>query len=245
VGHLVCFKDFALSFADSHITNNGKLQVTELASNSSITLWGAGTVRCMRPIWVAEELGLHYQLQAIGPRTGETKTPEYTQLNPKQKVPFFVDEYIQLSESVAICRYLVNRYGSETTLLSPQSIEQQAKEDEWLSFIYGELDETSLYVIRRHGALSAIYGESPTAIAAARDYVVKQLSVIEQYLSDKEFLLNERFSLPDLFLTTCLDWIQAYEIAMPDCLVEFQARTSRRPAYQKARSINYSIDSNS
>lgn len=212
--------------------------MSDSANSTTITLWGAGTSRSIRPIWVAEELGLHYKLQPIGPRTGETKTPEYTELNPKQKIPFFEDESVQLSESVAICRYLVNKYGSETTLMAPRSIEQQAKEDEWLSFIYGELDETSLYVIRRHGALSGIYGEAPSAVDAAKEYVIRQLSVIEKHLSDKNFLLNDRFSLPDLFLTTCLTWTQAYNIAMPARLQDYLAIIIQRPAYQKASSIN-------
>ena len=41
-----------------------------------LTLWGAGTARTLRPIWVAEELGLEYRLEPIGPRTGETKTED-------------------------------------------------------------------------------------------------------------------------------------------------------------------------
>jgi len=212
--------------------------MSETTAGPSITLWGAGTTRTIRPIWLAEELRLDYRLFPIGPRTGETKTPEYTQLNPKQKIPYFVDESIQLSESLAICRYLINKYGNKKTLLAPQSIEQQAKEDEWLSFIYGELDETSLYVIRRHEGLSAIYGASPTAVDAAKEYVIRQLLVVEQHLSGKTYLLNERFSLPDLFLTTCLDWVQSCAIAMPSVLQDYQARIIERPAYQKARSIN-------
>jgi glutathione S-transferase len=206
---------------------------------SGITIWGAGTARTMRPVWVAEELGLNYRLAAIGPRTGETKTPQYTQLNPKQKIPFYTDEYIQLSESVAICRYLINRHGNESTLLPSNSIEQQAKEDEWVSFIYGELDETSLYVIRRHEALAHIYGEAPNAISAAKEYVLRQLTVVEQFLQSKEFLLEERFSLADVFLTTCLDWVHVYGITMPSSLQDYRTSINQRPAYLKARAINY------
>lgn len=206
---------------------------------SGITLWGAGTTRTMRPVWVAEELGLSYRLAAIGPRTGETKTPQYTQLNPKQKIPFYTDEYIQLSESVAICRYLINRHGNESTLLPSNSIEQQAKEDEWVSFIYGELDETSLYVIRRHEALAHIYGEAPNAIRAAKEHVLRQLTVVEKFLQSKEFLLEERFSLADVFLTTCLDWAHVYGITMPSSLQDYRTSINQRPAYIKARAINY------
>ena len=76
----------------------------------NIQFWGAGTMRTFRPLWVAEELGLAYELAAIGPRTGETQTQEYTRLNPKQKIPFMQDADFSLSESVAISRYLIARY---------------------------------------------------------------------------------------------------------------------------------------
>ena len=99
-------------------------------------------------------------------------------------------------------------------LSAPQSIEEAAKEDEWLSFIYGELDETSLYVMRRHGALSNIYGEAPAAMASAREYVLRMLKVVETALEDREFLLQDKFSLSDLFLTTCLNWVLNYELPL-------------------------------
>lgn len=205
---------------------------------TELIFWGAGTGRSIRPLWVAEELGLEYQLNPIGPRTGETQTPEYTRLNPKQKIPFCEDGDLKLSESLAICRYLVNKYGDESTIPPPATIEEQAKQDEWLSYIYGEMDETSLYVMRRHEALASIYGEAPAAIEAARQYVSKHLQVTDQYLADKSFLLNERFSLPDIFLTTCLNWAEAYGIPLAVNLVRYRDEIVKRPAYQKADAIN-------
>ena len=80
--------------------------------HTQLTIWGAGTARTLRPIWVAEELGLDYRLEPIGPRTGETKTKDYTSLNPKQKIPFCEVGTVKLSETVAICRYLVARFGN-------------------------------------------------------------------------------------------------------------------------------------
>ncbi|NKB33559.1 MAG: glutathione S-transferase family protein [Pseudomonadales bacterium] len=200
--------------------------------------WGAGTARTLRPIWVAEELGVSYLLHPIGPRTGETQTDNYTQLNPKQKVPFCEDGDLKISETMAICRYLVNKYGSEETLFTPGSIEEQAKEDEWLAFIFGELDETSLYVMRRHGALASIYGEAPTAMEAAEEYVIRQLKVIKKHMQDRQYVLNERFSLPDVFLTTCLNWVNAYEIEMPEILEKYRQRIVERDAYRKAVKVN-------
>ena len=115
----------------------------------TIKFWGAGTTRTFRPIWVAEELGLAYEHLAFGPRTGETQTAEYTRLNPKQKIPYLADGRVRLSESVAISRYLIERYGDKSTISAPSCLDTRAKEDEWVCYIYGELDETSLYVMRR------------------------------------------------------------------------------------------------
>jgi len=205
---------------------------------TDLTFWGAGTDRSLRPIWTAEELGLEYRLNPIGPRTGETQTPEYTQLNPKQKIPFCEDGEFGISESIAICKYLVSKFGNESTISPPATIEEQARQDEWLSYIYGEMDETSLYVMRRHDRLASIYGEAPTAIEAAREYLGKHLLVADQYLEGKSFLLSERFGLPDIFLTTCLNWVEAYEIPMPANLLHYRNRIIERPAYLKAIAMN-------
>ena len=207
---------------------------------SKLIFWGAGTARTLRPIWVAEELGLSYELNPIGPRTGETQTKQYTELNPKQKVPFCEDGDLKLSETIAISRYLISKYGGSGTLQSPLTIEEQAKEDEWLAFIYGELDETGLYVMRRHGALASIYGEAPTAMEAAETYVKRQLKVIENHMQNRKYVLNQRFALPDVFLTTCLNWVNAYGIDMPARLDEYRSNIVTREAYIKAAEINQS-----
>ena len=89
-----------------------------ISEDAQIEFWGAYTARTMRPVWVAEELGLDYQFHPIGPRTGETQTDAYTQLNPKQKIPCMVDRSIDgelvITESLPIARYLVSAYGNET-----------------------------------------------------------------------------------------------------------------------------------
>ena len=207
-------------------------------NKSHIILWGAGTSRTIRPIWAAEELGLNYTLKPIGPRTGETQTESYTQLNPKQKIPFLKDGSLQLSESVAISRYLVNRYGTTATMAPPASIEEQAKEDEWLSFIYGELDETSLYILRRHEALAAIYGEAPTAITAAKQYFQKQVAVADMHLRETQYLVNNKFGVADVFLTTCLVWAEWSGIGLSESLKSYLQRMLARECYQAAKAQN-------
>ena len=210
-----------------------------MADEQPMKIWGAGTTRTFRPIWVAEELGLGYEHLAIGPRTGETQTAEFTQLNPKQKIPYLVDGDVRLSESVAISRYLIERYGQPSTIAAPTSLEARAKEDEWVCYVYGELDETSLYVMRRHGDLKKIFGEVPEAVRSSKAYAQKHLQVIASQIGDRAFVLGERLGLADVILISCLDWAMRYGIKLPDPLPRYKERLSRRDAYRRAFAANY------
>lgn len=204
----------------------------------TVTLWGAGTSRTMRPIWVAEELGVPYQLEPIGPRTGETQTLEYTRISPKQKIPLLIDGSLHLSESVAICRYLINSYPTDALRPQERPVDR-AIEDEWCCYIYGELDETSLYVMRRHGQLSHIYGAAPDVVKAAGAYASKHLHVIAQLMQGREFIMNQGFGLADVLLTSCLNWAVSYELELPPVLAEYRSRIKKREAFRRAGRVNF------
>ena len=201
-------------------------------------LWGFGTPRSFRPIWVCKELGLDYQHHTIGPRTGETQQPAFTELNRKQKIPFYRDSDLSLSESVAICRYLAHQ-SDGAILYVPDTKHSVAKEDEWCAYIYGEIDETGLYVMRRHGDLGAIYGESPEVVSAAADYVARHLNVVANYLGEQESLMSGGFGLADILLMSCLDWCIAYGVALPAEIQRYYEIHAARPAYGRAMRINY------
>lgn len=204
-----------------------------------IKLWGSGTARTLRPIWIAEELGLDYDLVSFGPRTGKTLTEEFTELNPKQKIPLLQHGSFFLTESLAICRYLQNTFPSNN-LYIPEKLSDIAKEDEWSSFIYGEIDETALYVMRRHYDLKEIYGDSPVVVEACREYLLRQFKVLENHLSNNKTILNGGFGLVDIFLITCLDWAIFYEFKLTENLSLYRESIIKREAYKKAMKINYS-----
>ena len=206
--------------------------------NLNLEIWGAGTARTLRPIWMAEELGLKYKLFPIGPRTGETQTEEFIKLNAKQKIPLLKHDDFLLSESVAICRYL-QRISNSKNIFIPQDAKAMALEDEWCNFIYGELDETSLYVMRRHFDLKDIYGDSPKVVESCRNYFEKYLDLVENILSNQDSLFGYDFGLADILLTTCLDWAEAYKFNLPLNVSRYHKTIRNRDAYKDAFEINY------
>src|SRR5438094_10659247 len=167
-----------------------------MSATPNLTLWGVGTSRTIRPHWAMHELGLAYTTKPIGPRTGETKTAEYTKLNPRQKIPLLQDGDFSIGESAAIVAYLSRMYSTTERSLIPETTREYAAWLEWCFFIVAELDSTSLYVMRRHraDALGPIYGIAPEVVAQAGEYFRQQLRHVEVALADaRQFLMGDRF----------------------------------------------------
>ncbi len=207
-----------------------------------VTIWGGATSRTMRAHWMAHELGLVYDAQLIGSRTGETQTPEFRRLNPKEKIPVLVDGDLVLTESAAIVTYLGDTYGADTGLVPAPFTRERALYNQWSSFVQMELDAHTLYVLRKHWSLSALYGEAPAAVATAREGFRKQVAVAEQALADSDFLVGDGFTGADIMLTTTLQWAVVYEEPLSDRLLAYSALHAARPAYKRAGRLNFSID---
>jgi glutathione S-transferase len=208
---------------------------------SNLVLWGVGTSRTVRPHWAMHELGLAYETRPIGPRTGETKTAEYTALNPRQKVPLLQDGDFCIGESAAIVAYLSRTYSTPERALIPETQRDYAAWLEWCFFIVTELDSTSLYVMRRHraDALGHIYGVAPDVVAQAGEYFRQQLRHVEVALADgRTYLMGDRFNSADILLTTCLDWAIAYGVGICDNAYPYLQRIKQRPGYQRGTAAN-------
>ncbi len=206
-----------------------------------LILWGVGTSRTIRAHWAMRELGLAYETRPIGPRTGATKTPEYTALNPRQKIPLLQDDDFTIGESAAIVAYLSRTYSTKENALIPDARREYAAWLEWCFFIVAELDSTSLYVMRRHSAdgLGHIYGTAPEVVSKAGEYFREQLRYLEVALADgRRYLMGERFTSADILLTTCLDWAISYGVGICDGAHPYLARIHARPAYIRAKMAN-------
>lgn len=204
-----------------------------------LILWGAGTMRTHRTLWMAEELGLTYRHNPIRARTGETQEPEYLRINPRHKVPAMEHGDVVLTESAAILGYLAETFPSPEVMVPATALER-ARLAEWQYFTMSELDANGLYSMRRHGALKDLYGDSPVAVDSGRAYFLHQLDQMEAHLrAATPFLMGDRFSSADILFVSCLDWAVAYEIPLPEYLEAYRIRMAERPAYLRAHARNY------
>lgn len=207
-----------------------------------LILWGVGTTRTIRAHWALHELDLPYTSRPILPRSGETKTEEYTALNPRQKIPLLQDGDLTIGESAAIVAYLASKHKAGSALV-PDCPKLYAKWLEWCFFIVTELDSTSLYVMRRHGTnqgLAHIYGDAPHVVAKAGEYFREQLRHVDVALSDgRDYLMGDQFTTADILLTTCLTWAVDYGVGICDSAVPYVERVTSRDAYKSGSEANF------
>ncbi len=208
-------------------------------SGPRLVLWGVGTPRTIRAHWALHELGLSYEINAIGPRGSGIRTGGYTALSPRQKIPLLQDGEFTIGESGAIVAYLSRTYSTPQNSLLPQTEREFAAWMEWCLYILTELDSTGLYVMRRHSELGELYGMAPDVVAEAAKYFRKQLRQVEVALSDKRpFLLGDQFSSADILLTSCLEWAIDYKVSLCDLAHPYLERMRQRPGYVAGKAAN-------
>lgn len=211
-------------------------------SRSRLVLFGAGTTRTMRAHWALHELGLDYEPRLVASRSGETATEEFGRLNPKRKIPVLADGDFALTESAAIVTYLGERYGRGTGFVPEAGTRERAHYDEACFFVAMELDAHTLYVVRRHRDMAALYGEAPNAVREAYAGFDRQVATVEATLGDgRPWLLGSTFTGADVLLGTCLEWAAFYERPLGDRLASYLDRLRGRPAFARAAALNYSI----
>ncbi len=204
-----------------------------------LTLYGIGTSRTIRAHWALLELGLDYETRPVQSRTGETLTDEFRQLNPRHKIPVLKDKSFVLTESCAIVQYLFDTYADPRHFHVPNDSQARATLNEWCSFIMTELDAGSLYVVRRHDGLPAVYGEAPTAVESAKTYFSHNLEVMTPRITRNPYLCGDKLSSADILLATCLEWAVIAKIELPRVIDDYRMRLTERPAFRVALKKNF------
>lgn len=201
-------------------------------------LWGNGTTRTVRAHWALHELGLGYRNIPIKTRSTQMDEPAFRAVSAQKKIPVLQDGSLTLSESGAIVCYLAEQYSTRECRLIPSDLHERARYFQWLSYASTELDATALYVLRRHEYLPQIYGESAVASEAAREYFQRMANALAAQMPAQGYLLHSGFSAADIVLASCLDWAIDYRLSLPERLAHYLDLCRKRPAYQRAVTIN-------
>lgn len=198
-----------------------------------ITLYHCVSARSFRPLWTMEECGIAYELKmlAFPPRYAAR---EYLQVNPLGTVPALFDDQVQMTESAAMCQYLVARYGPAAMDVKPQEADFGAYLN-WLHF--GEATLTfPQTLILRYGRFEAPERRSPQVEQDYRRWFLARLRAVDAVLSTQDYLCAGRFTAADISVGYALMLAEFLEMEadFPAAVRTYWQRLKGRDGYRAA-----------
>jgi len=152
---------------------------------------------------ILEELGLSYRTVHVDANAGDNKRPPYTTLNPNGRMPTLIDhgnDDFVIWESGAIILYLIEKYDTGKKL-SFDKFESNAIAKQYLMF---QMSGQGPY-FGQAAWFKVFHAEKvPSAIERYEKEINRVLGVLNDILTDKEYLVEDRISYADLSFVTWL-----------------------------------------
>jgi glutathione S-transferase len=185
-----------------------------------------GNTRDLRALWTLEEIGLPYEIVGMDHPNHDLDSPAYRALNPFGQIPVIDDDGVVVSESGAILLYLARKSGK----LMPHDLAGQAQVLRWsfaaLNTI--ELPVLSLWFVNLSG------GKDSKPSEALHDWAEMRLKQLDGWLTNRQFIATEDFTVADILMTHVLDAGTHKEMLKPyPNILAYRARCTERPAWKK------------
>ena len=178
-----------------------------------------GFVRDLRLRWACEEAGFSYAVKTV-PFDG--RQTNHLSQQPFGQVPFLADGELQLFESGACLLHLAEKSDK----LMPTDTEGRAQTIQWMMASLNSIEMVSVA-----WWFLNISGEPDNNLSG---WMEKRLAQLEDVLSDREWLVANRFTVADLLLADVLRVPQVRELGNRPASERYVARVTNRPAFVKA-----------
>jgi glutathione S-transferase len=186
-------------------------------------------------IFLAEK-GITLPTEQVDIMAMQHKTPEYTAINPFQRMPALVlDDGTVITESMAICRYF------EVLQPEPSLFGKGAKEIALVE-MWNRRAEINFFanvaaVFRHlHPAMKDLeVPQIPAFAEANRPRVAWFLQLLDGELAKREFIAGEHFSVADITALVAVDFMKPARLTMPDGLTNVKRWHAAVSARDSAR----------
>lgn len=169
----------------------------------AIVLYELQPTRSARVRWTLLELGIPFE--SIEGRGREIfARPDLAQIHPMSKLPALRDNGRPLFESAAICTWLADSHP-EAGLIAPSGTWARALHDQWTAFTLAEVEANLWHTARNRFLYSE--EERVTAVYEQNAREAKRgLAVFDGALKGKTWLVEDRFSVTDIFVGYAVAW---------------------------------------
>ncbi len=194
-----------------------------------ITVHHLNDSRSQRVLWLLEELGLDYEIRSYQRDATTRLAPaELKTVHPLGKSPVLEIDGLRLIESGAIVDHLIRRHGGADLQPAIDSADYDVYQ-QWLHYAEGSAMlplMLNLYVSRLGDAGAPLKPRIDSELA-------NHLGFVDQSLSDRPWLLGDRFSGADVQMSFVGEAARGLRRAYPH-LDAWVRRFQQRPAYQRA-----------
>ncbi|PPJ46326.1 glutathione S-transferase family protein [Rhizobium sp. KAs_5_22] len=176
--------------------------------------------------WMVEETGQPYDT-VIVPFGPAMKSADYRAVNPMGKVPAVRHGDVVVTECAAICAYLADTFP-EVKLAPPNAL--RGSYYRWLFFAAGPLEAA----VSNRSLGFEVPDERRRMIGYGSFQDV--MDTLEIAVSTNPFVAGQAFTAADVYVGSHIAWgLQFGSIEKRPAFVDYLARVSDRPAFQRAK----------
>jgi glutathione S-transferase len=208
-------------------------------------LWHCYNSRSLRALWAMEELSIDYEIVTM-PFPPRYTVDGYKELNNLGTVPYFVDGDIHMTESVAICHYLGDKYQKEskTTGLTLSATDHDY--GNYLNWLYHSdatltFPQTLVLRYREFSAKDCQQGQTADDYDA---WFAARLARLNEHLIEHNYLCAERFTMADIAIGFALHLATLLNLAhhFSPQVAAYLEKLRKRPAFIRAQAIGKELD---
>lgn len=173
----------------------------------NIKLFEHPPTRSARCRWILGEVGTEYEsvegLDVIG-------SDKLKEIHPLGKVPAAVIDGKPLIESAVISTYIADQFPEKELVAKPGTW-SRALHDQWTCFCLSEMEAwlwstaVNKFVLPEEERIPVVYEQNAKLFSASA-------AVVDQALKEKNYLVDNRFSVTDIIVGFTINWANNWEL---------------------------------
>jgi glutathione S-transferase len=191
--------------------------------------------RSFKVLALADHLGIQHRVHIVDLAKGEQETPEFTRLNPNQRVPVLTDDGFVLWESNAILQYLAAKQPASGLL--PADPRERALIAQWQCWDLAHWDPACAILVFEN-VVKKVFGmgvPDPAEIKKGEDRFHLCAAVLDAHLKGRKYITGSTLTIADFSIGAPLNQAQlaGLPVGRYKEIVRWHAALSELPAWRK------------
>jgi glutathione S-transferase len=195
--------------------------------------------RAFKVIALAAHLGIDYEKRIVDLTKGEQRRPEFTKLNPNQRMPVLEEDGFVLWESNAILQYLADKKPASGLL--PADPRGRADVTRWQCWDLANWDPACAIMIfeRLVKKLLNIGDPDPVEIAKGEERFHRVANILDAHLKGRNYITGDKLTVADFSIGAPLNLAAPAQLPVSGYaeIRRWHANLSELPAWRQSIAI--------